>query len=97
MAKGVPGTAPSAESLDARWVSWGAGDTSSEVTEGVTNESKLEERDRLLAAAEENPVKSCGSLAAESKRLSLSVWAPGPTVRQIRLLMEGQAYAGRRA
>jgi hypothetical protein len=55
MAKGVPGTAPSAESLDARWVSWGAGDTSSEVTEGVTNESKLEERHRLLAAAEENP------------------------------------------
>jgi hypothetical protein len=29
MAKGVPGTAPSAESLDAGWVSWGAGDTSS--------------------------------------------------------------------
>ena len=97
MAKAVPGMAPPAGSLDARWVSWGAGDTSSEVTEGVTNESKLEERHRLLAAAEENPVKSCGSLAAESKRLSLSVWAPGPTVRQIRLLMEGQAYAGRRA
>jgi hypothetical protein len=73
MAKRVPGTAPSAASLDARWVSWGAGDTSSEVTEGVTNESKLEERHRLLAAAEENPVKSCGSLAAESKRLSPSV------------------------
>jgi len=73
MAKGVPGTPPSVESLDARWVSWGAGDTSSEVTEGVTNESKLEESYRLLGAAEENPLKSCGSSAAESKRLSLSV------------------------
>ena len=56
MAKAVPGMAPPAGSLDARWVSWGAGDTSSEITEGVTNESKLEERHRFegvtkLAAA----------------------------------------------
>jgi hypothetical protein len=47
MAKGVPGTAPSAESLDARWVSWGTGDTSSEVTEDVTDSWPQQKRIQL--------------------------------------------------